>query len=383
MRILHVISSTNPKGGGPIEGIRQLMKPLEDLGVSADILCCDPPDAPWLSNTESYKVYALGSTSGRYRYSKELLPWLRTNTNNYDAVIVNGLWQYPSFAVWRALAGMPVPYYVFPHGMLGPWFKKKFPLKHLKKWLYWPWAEYRVLRDARAVIFTCEEERVLARDSFWLYRCNEVVTKFGTASPPENGGELRDKFLSAYPLLAGKRLFLFLGRIHQVKGCDLLIEAFSRIANLDSSLHLVMAGPGHPDLVEKLQIQAMRLGVGERITWTGMLRDDLKWGAFHACEVFVLTSHHENFGVVVAEALACGKPVLISNKVNIWREISLEKAGFVADDTVEGAEKILRCWLSTNQMDRVLMNQRAAECFHKNFHINQAAERLVKIISGY
>ena len=67
--------------------------------------------------------------------------------------------------------------------MLDPWFKKQYPLKHLKKWMYWPWAEYRVLRDAQAVLFTCEEERVLARESFWLYRCNEVVVSYGTAKP--------------------------------------------------------------------------------------------------------------------------------------------------------------------------------------------------------
>ena len=76
----------------------------------------------------------------------------------FDAVIINGLWQYHSFGAWRALRGTATPYYVFPHGMLDPWFKRSFPLKHLKKWLYWPWAEYRVLRDARAVIFTCEAE---------------------------------------------------------------------------------------------------------------------------------------------------------------------------------------------------------------------------------
>ncbi|MEB0151131.1 glycosyltransferase, partial [Pseudomonas sp. CCC2.2] len=82
---------------------------------------------------------------------------------------------------WRALAKKKIPYFIFTHGMLDPWFKKNYPLKHLKKWLYWTWGEYRVLRDAKAVLFTCEEEKILARQSFWLYKANEVVTAFGTA----------------------------------------------------------------------------------------------------------------------------------------------------------------------------------------------------------
>ena len=83
----------------------------------------------------------------------------------------------PALVFWLALEslrkqGFHTPaYFVFTHGMLDPWFKRTYPLKHLKKWLYWPWAEYRVLRDAQAVLFTCEEERILARQSFWLYKC--------------------------------------------------------------------------------------------------------------------------------------------------------------------------------------------------------------------
>jgi len=88
---------------------------------------------------------------------------------------LNGVWQFHSFAAWRTLRRSDTPYVLYTHGMLDPWFKKQYPFKHLKKWMYWPWAEYRVLRDAQAVLFTSEEERMLARSSFWLYRCNEVV----------------------------------------------------------------------------------------------------------------------------------------------------------------------------------------------------------------
>lgn len=379
MKILHVISSVNPKGGGPIEGVTQLSAVYQILGISVDIVCLDAPDAECVL-ARKCTVHALGPTPALYGYNAKLVPWLKAHAHEYDAVIVNGLWQYIGFAVWRALAGTATPYYVFCHGMLDPWFKHTYPLKHLKKWLYWPWAEYRVLRDARRVIFTCEDEKILARESFWLYKANEAVTAYGVNNPPANGDELATKFLAQYPQLQGKRLALYLSRIHVKKGCDLLIEAFAKVAKQDDSLHLVMAGPDQTGWVPKLQAQAEKLGIAHRITWPGMLQGEMKWGAFYAAEVFVLPSHQENFGIVVAEALACGKPVLISNKVNIWREIEAEGAGLVEDDTQAGADALLHRWLSMSSEAFSTMKSKTIPCFQNRFHVQCAAERLLEII---
>lgn len=380
MKILHVIASVNPKSGGPIEGVRQLHQPMMRANVEVDVVCCDAPDAPWLTNSGLSRVIALGPARFGYAYCANLLPWLRANSNQYDAVIVNGLWQHHGFAVWRALAGSKTPYFVFTHGMLDPWFKHTYPLKHLKKWLYWPWAEYRVLRDARRVIFTCEDEKLLARESFGLYKVTEAVTAYGTSNPPLESKELSEKFLNEFPALRGKRLALFLSRIQTKKGCDLLIEAFAKVASRDSSLHLVMAGPDQEGWVAKLQAQASQLGIADRITWTGMLQGDMKWGAFYAAEVFCLSSHQENFGIVVAEALACGKPVLISNKVNIWREIEADNAGFIDSDTVEGTARNLERWLALSSDEYAAMATRAVATFKTRFHIDRAAQRLIEII---
>jgi glycosyltransferase involved in cell wall biosynthesis len=380
MKLLHVITSVNPKGGGPIEGIRQLRRPITALGAEVDVVCGDAPDAPWLASTDLTKVFALGPSRWKYGYTPALLPWLRANAAQYDAVIVNGLWQYHGLAVQQALVGTKTPYFVFTHGMLDPWFKHAYPLKHLKKWLYWPWAEYRVLRNARRVIFTCEDEKVLARASFWLYKANEAVTSYGTSSPPPEAQELQEKFLNAYPALRGKRLALFLSRIQAKKGCDLLIEAFARVAQQDANLHLIMAGPDQEGWVAKLQARAAQLGIADRITWPGMLQGDMKWGAFYAAEVFCLSSHQENFGIVVAEALACGKPVLISNKVNIWREIEADKSGFVDSDTVEGTVRNLERWLALSGSEYSAMATQAVTTFNTRFHIDRAAQRLMEII---
>ena len=135
-------------------------------------------------------MHALGPARGRYAYTARLIPWLESNAPRFEAIIVEGLWQFHGFGVWRVLHSATTPYFVYPHGMLDPWFKRTYPLKHLKKWLYWPWAEYRVLRDARAVIFTCEEERRLARESFWLYSASEAVLPY-ERKPPDSVASLK------------------------------------------------------------------------------------------------------------------------------------------------------------------------------------------------
>jgi glycosyltransferase involved in cell wall biosynthesis len=381
MKILHVISSVDPKNGGPIEGVTQLSAVNRSLGVEVNICSLDAPDAECVKNSKTV-VHALGPVNSKFAYSSRLLPWLKEHAPKYDAVIVNGLWQYHGFAVWRALAGTATPYFVFSHGMLDPWFKHTYPLKHIKKWLYWPWGEYRVLRDARKVIFTCEDELLLARESFWLYKVNEAVTAYGVANPPSNGDELSAAFLANNPHLQGKRIALYLSRIHEKKGCDLLIDAFAKVAHRDENLHLVIAGPDQTGWAPKLKEQAEALGIADRISWPGMLQGDMKWGAFYAAEVFCLPSHQENFGIVVAEALACGQPVLISNKVNIWREIEADGAGLVEDDTLDGTVANFDRWLAMAPENFQEMKLQTKKCFAQRFHVQRAAERLLEIIRG-
>jgi glycosyltransferase involved in cell wall biosynthesis len=378
VNVLHLIASVDPRGGGPMEALRQHGLAMRGLGHTLEVASLDDPADPCVASYP-LKVHALGPGRGKYRYGARLLPWLRRHAGDYDVVVVNGLWQYHGLAAWRALRGGAVPYVVFTHGMLAPWFKREYPLKHLKKWLYWPWAEYRVLRDAAAVLFTSEEERQQARESFWLYRAREQVVSYGTAAPPADGAALARRFLAAQPALQGRRLLLFLGRIHPKKGCDLLIDAYARVASQDPRLHLVMAGPDEVGWVPRLQARAAQLGIAERITWPGMLQGDAKWGAFHAAEAFVLPSHNENFGIAVAEALGCGLPVLISDQVNIWREIEADGAGLVTTDTAEGTQQLLQRWLALDAPARARMAERARQCFERRYTAQAMCDSLLGV----
>ena len=160
----------------------------------------------------------------------------------------------------------------------------------------------------------------------------------------------------------------------------MLIEAFARRAPGDQRTHLVMAGPDQAGWASELRDRATRLGIAERVTFTGMLDGSMKWSALRAADVFVLPSHQENFGLSVAEALACRVPVLMSNRVNIWREVQGDGAGFIENDDLSGTERLLRRWFDAPDAQREEMRACAAECFTKRFEIGHAAASLLKIL---
>ena len=278
-------------------------------------------------------------------------------------------------AAWLAATHARVPYAVFTHGALDVFFKKRYPLKHLKKLLYWP-IQYRILSRASAVLFTSELERELALASFKPNRWTSVVVPYGTNRPEGDPGEQREEFYRAVPELRGRRFLLFLSRIHEKKGCDLLIDAFAEVASEHPDVDLVIAGPDQVGLQSKLEAQATRRGIARRVFWPGMLRGGAKYGAFRAAEAFVLPSHQENFGIVVAEALACGTPVLISDQVNIWHEIQESAVGLVEPDTAEGTLRLLRRWLEMPTEGRAAMAAEAERVFQQRFSLRRSAESI-------
>ena len=383
LKILQLVHTLDPSVGGVAAAVLALSRGLARRGHKLDVVVLDEPDVVAAvadrGPADNITVHALGSGLTSYRYSRTLWPWLRQHGGDYDRVIVNGIWQYLSFAAWRRYAGSSVPYYVFPHGMLDPWFKETFPLKHLKKWLYWPWAEYRVLRDAAAVIFTAEEERFRARKSFWLYRCREKVSPLGVEAPLISSNA-KSEFLSRYPQLQNSRNFLFLGRLHPKKGCDILLEAFARFRSNDS-ISLILAGPDQVGWESDLRRQVTRLNLTNRVVFTGMLEGSMKQGAFANTEAFVLPSHQENFGISVVEALAVSVPVLISNRVNIWREIEADRAGYVESDDLAGTTRLLQRWIDTAPAEREMIRQNARRCFEQRFEINRAVDSLLQILN--
>ena len=382
LRILHALSTLNPAAGGPVEGVHQLTRRNVLLGHHIEFLTLDAPGEPWLKRI-LVPVHAVGPTTlGIYGYSPRYVSWLRVHAHNFDCVIVNGIWNFNGYGTWLALRNTDIPYFVFTHGMLDPWFKHRYPFKHLKKLLYWPWGGYPMLRDAHAVFFTCEEERVLARESFWLYDCHEFVLRYGTDGLPwPADNHPKDAFLAAHPSLRGKRLFTFLGRVHPKKGPDLLIKAVATLIERKiwdaRTMCVVMAGPVSGAYAATLRRLIKKLGLEEIVYWTDMLLGQQKWGVLQASEVMALPSHQENFGLVVAESLSTGTPVLLGKGVNIWRDIVEDGAGFAGDDTVAGCVEMLTRWITLSADKQDAMRLRARSCYEARYMAESAANTFV------
>jgi glycosyltransferase involved in cell wall biosynthesis len=142
-----------------------------------------------------------------------------------------------------------------------------------------------------------------------------------------------------------------------------------------------MAGPSaDAAYLEKLKAHA---GGDPRITFTGMLSGNMKWGAFAAADAFVLPSHQENFGIAVAEAMACGTPVLVSNKVNIWREIVDSGSGLAESDDAAGTLRLLQRWLALDPAAADAMREAARATFAERFEIHRAVRSLLETVERY
>jgi glycosyltransferase involved in cell wall biosynthesis len=205
------------------------------------------------------------------------------------------------------------------------------------------------------------------------------VIPYGTAGPPNCASEQKAAFLDVVPEAAGKLFLLFLGRIHPKKGIHLLLDGFSHAYRGTQGVQLIVAGSGDPPYVEALKSEAAELGIADRVLWPGMLKGDAKWGAFRSAEAFVLTSHQENFGIAVVEALACGTPVLITKPVNIWREIEADGVGMAEPDTRTGVRTLLSRWKELPTGERLSMAAKTRDCYIRHFNIQASAESIAKL----
>ena len=339
-KVVHLTHSTDLRTGGVIEAVLRLDESLRDLGAQSE-LCAEASEA-----------------------KKNSVP-----------SIAHGLWQWPGVVAWKNFRAQRIPYLVFPHGMLDPWFKHAFPLKHFKKQAYWWMRQGRILRGAHAVCFTTEEERRLAQKTFWPYRCEEVVTGLGVADPPPEGARQVDQLLYKFPQLKDRKTLLYLGRMHPKKGLDLLIRSFLR-QKREGEL-LVLAGPLEPSDRHITNLQRETKEYEDRILWTDMLEGEMKWGALRYANALILPSHQENYGMVVAEALSVGTPVFLTDKVNLWREVVEANAGFVAPDDQAGIDQLLADWRMEKHKD---MAEDCLRCFEQSLHIRNCGQKVLNLL---
>lgn len=293
---------------------------------------------PLVRDGVTYVFHDVWDISGRYGVSPSLVATLRRSMDRFDLVHIHWLYDFACIAAARVALAARVPFVVQPSGSLDPHLLQK------NRWIkraYLATAGRPLLTRAEAVVFTTEQERTLAeygpRRPEWVV---PVGLDASTFTPLPRAGTFR----ASHAAINGPFL-LFVGRLSRQKGLDLLIAAFARVARARQELWLVLAGPDPDGYGARLRTLAEQLGVQHRVIFAGLLPHETKLAAYVDAELFVLPSYAENFGAVVTEALACGLPVVISNQVNIHREMAAAGVATVVECSVEsvaaGIEAVL------------------------------------------
>ncbi len=352
---LSVVSHLDPKYGGLSTVVPQLASMMVKSGhfhVQMEVFClpeerCKPVSYPELP------ISFWPVSRKRWLLERSLTPLFRRAIAQSDAIHIHGLWEHSTLISARTARAMRKPYIVSAHGMLEPWALER---SRLKKKLYAALFERANVEGARCLHALTEAEAQDYRD--WGSRRPIAVIPNGVDVPAaalEEGAA--EAFLHASPAARGKRLLLFLGRLHTKKGVELLLRAWARLAARFPDALLVMAGPSEGRTRETLEALATELGVGttlrtgnqtatggsERTLFTGMLDAAMKWSALAAAECFVLPSYSEGLSVATLEAMGAGVPVIVTRQCHL-PEVSRENAGWETEPDVDALTATLeRC----------------------------------------
>ena len=346
MRILHVIAGLDPALGGPVSAMEGLAVALKNLGVEATILTAyrrtdDPTFAVNLEN-QGIPVQRVGPVRTPLQTHPSIKPVVQQAVQRADAVHIHGLWEDIQHQAARASLRLGKPYVIRPCGMLDPW---SLGQSAMRKRLYLAWRLRKNLNHAAAIHFTAAAERDLTAP---LKIQAPAIVEPNGLNLQKFSGRPDGLFRQQYPQLGDKPYVLFLSRIHRKKGLDILIPAFAQAAPQDVSL--VIAGPGKPDYVEEIRALAQSHGLADRVVMPGLIAGDMKLSAYTDAEVFALPSYQENFGNVVIESLACGTPVLISDQVNIYREVVEAQVGGASPANIVSFTQLMSHWLANGRI---------------------------------
>lgn len=376
MRVTHVIPYMHPRAGGPPVVVDRFCRSLTQRGWSCRVLTTDALARGDASHgTDCYRSdYTLDvypSRGGPFAYSPELAAAMTDAVAQSDLVHLHTLWTYPGIAAIRACRRLRVPLVVMPHGMLDPHSLQR---KRWKKALYARFVEWPNLKRAAGMIYTHSEEQRLAELS-----CPDLppgsIVPLGADQPPTDA-DLAEGFWAKFPRLRGKRLILFLSRLHPKKGLDLLIPAFARVARQQPDVELLLVGDGEPGYVRHLRQLAAREDIADRTTFAGPLLGRDKWSALAAGTLLILPSYQENFALVVAEALAAKLPVILSRRVNIWRDVAQAGAGAVCELSLESIAETLSGCLASEEFLRTA-RERGPRLVSERFNWERSTDALV------
>lgn len=341
LKILQIVPSISLVYGGPSQMVRGFSQALARQGADVTVITTDsngdagqPPLEVPLNQPISQDGYTVRyfrcSPFRRYKFSLDLLRWLWTHAQEYDIAHIHALFSpLSSVSAWVARQ-RGLPYVLRPLGTLDPADLRK--KQQLKK-LYAALLERENLAKAAAIHFTSSEEARIS-ERFGVQTTDWVIPLGVT--PPENP-ENADEILQELGIDRTRPLLLFMSRIEPKKGLDLLIPALERLvaAGFDFQFALAGSNPQDPQFEKSIVDRIASSSLKNRSIVTGFVGGEVKAALLHGADLFVLPSYYENFGIAVAEAMAVGTPVAISDRVQIWEAVQGSQSGWVSLSTVD------------------------------------------------
>jgi glycosyltransferase involved in cell wall biosynthesis len=354
MKVLQIVPSISLVYGGPSQMVIGLSGALAREGVEVTILTTDsngdfgqaPLDVPLNCpvKQDGYEIiYFRCAPFRRYKFSVDLLRWLKIHAQEFDVAHIHALFSPVSSAAASICRQQKLPYILRPLGTLDPAdLRKKRQLKHL----YVQLIERRNLAGAAAIHFTSEQEAKISQ-RFGVVT-QDLIIPLGVVPREADGGNLVHE---QWRIPQGQPVVLFMSRIDPKKGLDLLLPALEKLLVAGCKFHFVLAGtnPQDPDYEEKIKSQIANSPLRSHTTITGFVSGELKASLLQAADLFVLPSYYENFGIAVAEAMVAGIPVIISDQVHICQQVHDSESGWVGTTDVSALVELLQTALENPQ----------------------------------
>jgi glycosyltransferase involved in cell wall biosynthesis len=339
IKTLEVIPSVSPGFGGPSEVVINLTREIRALGVNAEIATTndDMPgiiDVPLGQRIEYREVpiYFFSRSSLRLKqflFSADITWWLLKNIKDYDIVTAHILFSYAPDLTAILARFHQIPYGVRTIGMLTEWSLSQ---GRLKKEIYSTLIERPNLNHATYIHCTSEEE---ARNvSNFGIKTPKIVIPLGV-NPPTYISGAQEKLHQQYSVAADVPIILFMSRIHPKKRLELLVQVLSELHSQHQPFHLLIAGSGDTDYVESIDKVIVQQQLQSKITFTGFVVGKDKDLLLQGSDLFVLPTYSENFGIVLAEAMVVGLPIVTTPGVHISIDIAQAQAGIIVDDAIQ------------------------------------------------
>ena len=347
MKVVHVISSISREGGGPSRSSQALVAALEGAGCETWLLVCKPGETAWVAGVRHFAAPEAGEPIKAFfaRQFAAIRP---------DLIHLHGIWDWSIHLAAVAARRLRIPYIIAPRGSLEPWCLEQ---KKWKKRLALALYQRRDLKAAVALHATAPSEAAQFRRLGFTQTIIESPN--GVIVPSE---------LPARAPADGVRRALFVSRMHPKKGVLELVEAWARVKPAGWACELVYTTNGafERQYEEQVKARVRDLGLEDAFIFTGPLMDEAKWTAYRRADLFVLPTHSENFGIVVAEALWAGVPV-VTTKGTPWAELAVRRCGWWVDIGVEPLADALRQALGLSDEERREMGARGRELVEEKY----------------